>query len=127
MSHHNLMNTKKSNFYLILSGVLSGLINGFFGGGGGMIIVPLLICACMYKRKNAHATALSVMLPICVISSIIYAINGELDFSVILPVTIGFSVGGLIGALLLNKINDTWLKYGFSILILVAGVKLLFF
>ncbi len=92
-----------------------------------MVIVPLLISACGFLRKNAHATALCVMLPVCVISAIIYAVNGDFDFKVILPVSIGFALGGILGAFLLNKLNDKWVKYVFSVIILAAGVKLLFF
>ncbi len=121
------MNQKSKHWLLILTGASAGLINGFFGGGGGMVIVPLLMCVCAFLRKSAHATALCVMLPISIVSAIIYAINGSFDFNLILPVTIGFTIGGIIGALLLNKLNEKWIKYAFSIIILVAGIKLLFF
>ncbi len=121
------MEEKKKTCFLLLSGALAGAINGFFGGGGGMIIVPLLISACGYMRKNAHATALCVMLPVCIISGIIYAISGNFDFKVVLPVTVGFTLGGTLGAFLLSKLNEKWIKYVFSVIILAAGVKLLFF
>lgn len=112
---------------LIVSGALSGAVNGFFGGGGGMIVVPLLVCACNFLRKEAHATAVCVMLPVCVISAIVYAVNGNVDLKVVIPVTSGFTAGGVLGAFLLKKIDDKWLKWVFSALIAAAGVKLLFF
>ncbi len=119
---------KKNEFILfLLLGAAVGAVNGFFGGGGGMIVVPLLISACAFSRKQAHATALIVILPISVVSAIVYAISGEFDFSLVLPVTIGVTGGGVIGAFLLNKLNESWVKYVFSFLILAAGVKLLFF
>lgn len=121
------MNCKKQTWFLILSGALAGFINGFFGGGGGMVVVPLLISACGFMRKKAHATALCVMLPICVISAIIYALNGDFDFKIVLPVTVGFTGGGALGAFLLSKLNDNWVKTLFCVIVLAAGVKILFF
>lgn len=118
---------KKQIVFLILSGAVSGAVNGFFGGGGGMVVVPLLVCCCHFFRKNAHATAICVMLPVCVISALAYIAGGSCDFKVVLPVTIGFTAGGVLGAFLLNMLDDKWLKYIFSALIFVAGVKLAFF
>ena len=118
---------KKQVAFLIISGALSGAINGFFGGGGGMVIVPLLVCACGFLRKNAHATAICVMLPVCVVSAVVYIVNGSFDYKVALPVTIGCTTGCALGAFLLNKLDEKWLKYLFSVIIFAAGIKLLFF
>lgn len=121
------MKTPKNFLLLLLTGAIAGGINGFFGGGGGMIVVPMLISACGFLRKNAHASALLIMLPVCLISAVVYILNGDFDFSLVLPVTIGFSVGGGLGAFLLNKLNDKWIKIVFCLLVLSAGGKLLFF
>lgn len=125
--HYTSMKNKNELFLLVLLGAAVGAVNGFFGGGGGMIVVPLLISACAFSRKEAHASALIVILPISLVSAIVYAVNGEFDFSLVLPVTIGVTGGGVIGAFLLNKLNERWVKYVFSFLISAAGVKLLFF
>lgn len=119
------MEEKRNVWLLVTLGAVSGALNGFFGGGGGTIIVPLLISACGFLRKNAHATALLVMLPVSIASAIVYAVNGKMDFLLALPVTIGFSLGGAVGALLLNKLNAAWLKYAFCIIMLAAGVRLI--
>ena len=75
----------KEKLYLILTGVVTGLANGFFGGGGGMIVVPLLTFLLKMKTKSAHATAIAIILPVSVISAIVYFIKGSFDFSVGLP------------------------------------------
>lgn len=41
LANNNCMK-KVKNLHIILFGTLIGIINGFFGGGGGMIVVPLL-------------------------------------------------------------------------------------
>lgn len=121
------MKVDKRTFLLAAVGSVAGLINGFFGGGGGTVVVPLLISACGFLRKNAHATALSGMLPTCLVSAIVYAVNGNFDFKVILPVTIGFTSGGVLGAFLLSKLKENWIKYVFCAILIFAGIKLAFF
>ncbi len=108
-------------------GSLTGFINGFFGGGGGMIIVPLLNFILKYPPKVCHATALAIILPISIISGVTYLIKGQMDWLMFLYVTIGSVVGGIMGAFLLKKIKAKWLVKIFAVVMLIAGVKLLFF
>ena len=56
----------------VLSGLAIGVINGFFGGGGGMVCVPILENALKLDNKRSHATALAVMFPFCIASGIVY-------------------------------------------------------
>ena len=39
--------------FCLLAGALAGFINGFFGAGGGMVLVPLLIWLCRLEDKAA--------------------------------------------------------------------------
>ena len=41
----------------LLTGGLAGFVNGFFGAGGGMIVVPLLILLVKLEDKNAFFSA----------------------------------------------------------------------
>ena len=110
----------------LLGGLIVGFLNGFFGGGGGMIVVPILIFLLKQPEKKAHATAIFVILPLCIVSSVVYILNGSMDWLQLLYSTIGFIVGGVIGALLLQKINNKILRIIFSLIMMVAGVKMLF-
>lgn len=117
----------KDKLTLTLTGILAGVANGFFGGGGGMLVVPLMIFLLKREPKRAHATALLVILPLTIISGLIYAVYGNFHFGVGLPAGLGVIAGGVIGALLLKRINNAWLTKIFAVIILVAGVRLLFF
>lgn len=117
----------KNEIYLILTGAVTGLTNGFFGGGGGMIVVPLLTILLKLKPKIAHATAIAVILPITVASAIIYFFNGSFDLKTGLPSGLGVIVGGAAGAWLLGKLSSRWIVRLFAAVMLAAGVKLLFF
>ena len=117
----------KEKLYMALTGAMTGLANGFFGGGGGMIVVPLMTLLLKLKTKVAHATALAVILPISVISAFIYFYSGNFDFASGIPTGVGVIVGGAVGAWLLGKISAKWLTKMFAVVMLVAGVKSLFF
>ena len=111
-------------FLYVIFGVLIGFINGFLGGGGGMLVVALLLAIGKLSQKNAHATALMIILPISIVSAVIYLLNGNGDWQKILFATIGVVVGGVLGALLLNKLNGNVAKLIFSIILIMAGVKM---
>ena len=107
-------------------GLLIGAVNGIFGAGGGMLAVPALTFALGYDVKRAHATAILVILPLCVISSVMYSLRASFDFSVVLPTSLGVFAGGVVGALLLKKLPTEWLSFIFYGLMLLSGIKMLF-
>ena len=110
-----------------LFGAICGICNGFFGGGGGMIIVPMLSLFMKYPLKKAHATAILIILPLSVASGIFYATFGSADVSVLIPTGIGVIIGGVLGAKLLSKLSQKKIAYFFCFVMLAAGVKALFF
>ncbi len=121
------MQKNKNTFLSVILGLLIGFINGFFGGGGGMVVVPLLTKGYSLEQKEAQATAIAVMLPICFASAIIYMFNVKLDFYNLLSCAGGVTLGGTIGAFLLNGTSNKTIAYIFAFVMLVAGVKLAFF
>ena len=110
---------------LVLAGVIIGFLNGFFGGGGGMLCVPVLTFILGLDAKKSHATALSIMLPLSLVSAGIYLLSGEVDFTLTLPVTVGFTLGGAVGAMLLNKLQNKVISLVFSLVMIAAGIKFL--
>ena len=117
----------KKKFWITLgTGMLIGFINGFFGGGGGMVAVPLLEKSLKLDNKKSHATALAIILPLSIVSSIVYAIETTIDWKNLLFVTIGVVAGGVIGAFLLKKLNGKVVRIIFVIIMLSAGIRLLF-
>lgn len=121
-----LSNGKKT-FYSILIGLISGFINGIFGGGGGMIVVPMLTFILKKEEKIAHATAILIILPLSIVSAVMYIIFGKFNLGVGVPVGIGVILGGVAGALLLKKLSSKWVSFIFCLVMFGAGVKMLFF
>ena len=110
-----------------LAGFLAGIANGFFGGGGGMILVPQLTGRCGLDQRRAFATSIAIILPLCALSSIIYFFRGGLDWKTALPYLAGGLGGGFIGGKVFKNLNMDWLRRVFALFILYGGVKSLLF
>lgn len=117
--------TFKDYAILLIVGLIIGFVNGFFGGGGGMLCVPLLLFCLKLKDKKAHATAILIMLPISIVSIIVYMSNFTIEFDTALFVTIGSVVGGILGSILLKKLSNVWIRGIFAVIMVVAGVKMI--
>ena len=115
---------KKTKSYLLsgLGGAIIGFISGFFGGGGGMIAVPVLTNVLKLDTKQSHASAIFVILPICVSSGIVYIINNGFNLSISWYIILGVIVGGIIGATLLKKLNSKIIQIIFIVVMLGAGI-----
>ena len=61
--------------FCLLAGALAGFINGFFGAGGGMVLVPLLLWLVRLEDKAAFSSAVAVILPLCAVSIAVYAVH----------------------------------------------------
>lgn len=109
-----------------VAGGLAGITNGFFGGGGGMVLVPLLTSRCGLDQRGAFATSVSIILPLCALSSIIYLFRGGLDLMAALPYLAGGLIGGWLGGRIFKQVKITWLRRGFALLILYGGFRSLF-
>ena len=116
-----------SKFRSAVAGGAAGLANGFFGGGGGMLLVPLLTRWCGLDQRQAFATSIAVILPLCALSSAIYWLRGGLDFLLALPYLAGGLLGGFLGGRMFKKLNMAWLRRAFALLILYGGARALFF
>lgn len=118
------MNLVRKNFFVLGGGFLIGLINGLFGAGGGMIAVPLLKKMGL-SQKQAHANAVAIILPITLLSALLYLLNGYVklnDALIYIPTGL---LGALIGTYFLKKISPLWLKRIFGGFMVYAGVRLL--
>ena len=104
-------------------GALAGLVNGLFGGGGGMVMVPLLTAWCGLEQKRALATCVAVILPFCVLSAAIYVLRTDFDWLLALPYLIGGGIGGALGGLLFKRVSSRWLRRIFALFLLYGGVR----
>lgn len=118
------MNFIRKNIKTILIGSVTGVVNGLFGSGGGTIIVPALVFLIGLEEHKAHATAILIILPLSIVSTIVYFTHGIIRFDIAIIVTLGGIIGGFIGARLLNKIPNNILRKIFGIFMIIAAIKL---
>lgn len=118
--------TAKNKLILVIFSAAAGFVNGFLGGGGGVIIVTLLLAVVKLNQKYSQATALLVILPLTVVSAIVYLVRGSVDWTPTLWATLGVVVGGIVGALLLSKLKSNAAKLIFALVLIAGGIKMFF-
>ncbi len=111
--------------YMYLYALVTGIINSAIGAGGGMISVPAMKKYGL-DQKKAQATTLAVILPLTVISAVIYAFNGfysPTDAFKYIP--FGF-LGAVIGVKITEKIKNKFLKKIFALFMIWSGIRMLY-
>ncbi|MDR0889833.1 MAG: TSUP family transporter [Oscillospiraceae bacterium] len=108
-----------------LSGGSAGLANGLFGAGGGMLLLPLLQRTTKLEPHETFACSVCIILPLTIVSAVIYYVQGGMDFSKALPYLIGGAIGGVIAGLTLKRISAVWLHRILGAVILWGGLRLL--
>lgn len=112
-------------FGFILAGLGAGAVNGLFGAGGGMVLVPLLSLLTPLEEKEIFSSSIAIILPVCIISIAATAISGTVAWRAALPYLAGSAAGGLAAGLWGQKIPAKWLHRGLGILIIWGGIRYL--
>ena len=107
-----------------VQGIAVGLVNGVFGAGGGMLAVPLLKKSGL-DLKSSHANAVAEILPITVISAILYIVKGKVALSDSFTYIPTGLIGAVIATFALKKISNKWLRRIFGGFMIYAGIRLL--
>lgn len=108
---------------LAVTGALAGAANGFFGAGGGMFLVPLLVSWCGLEQRRAFATSVAVVLPLSAVSAAAYWLEGGLDLGAALPYLVGGALGGLAAGRMFQRVRVDRLRRVFGLLLLYGGVR----
>ncbi len=112
------------NYPRILTlGFITGLASGFFGIGGGFMLVPALFLGANLKMKEAIATSLFIIFIFGMFGLASYLIQGrEINLAISAVFVIGGSVGGIIGAFYAKRLDQVLLRRIFSIFIILIGL-----
>lgn len=107
-------------------GIIGGLLAGFFGVGGGIVMVPLLLWWARLDQRQAQATSLLAIAPAALVGTASYAIGGVFPLLPALAVTLGAIVGAQIGAMLLRRLSLVWLRWSFVLFVASMAVTTFF-
>ena len=116
---------RKSTFMTILAGSAAGIVNGLFGAGGGMVLVPLLTGLTDLDDREVFPASVSIILPMCILSLAIGSISTPIPWQPAFPYLLGSTLGGIGAGLWGKKIPTVWLHRGLGILILYGGIRYL--
>lgn len=109
--------SKKELFFLAICALCAGLVNGFLGTGGGIILI-LALSRLELGERDRFATVIAAILPMSLVSTLLY---GQ-DFGKAEKWLLPGIIGGVTGAFLLDKISTKLLKKLFALMVIWAGV-----
>ena len=110
--------------YAYFLSCLVGLVNALFGAGGGLIAVPLFKLQGL-SQKEAQASAISVIMPLCIVSITAYYFMGYINFKDALGYIPFGVVGAFVGTRLITKLKDKTLRKLFAIFMIYSGIRML--
>jgi hypothetical protein len=112
---------------LIIIGLLAGMLSGFVGVGGGLLMIPLLMMFLGLSQLEAQGTAIFAMLPpIGILAAINYFKSGYVRWEYAVIIALTFVVGGYFGSKISLNLNPEIVKKIFGVVMLFAAIKLIF-
>ena len=118
--------TKQMIVFVISASFFAGIISSFFGIGGGIVFVPLMVIGIGMTMKKAAPTSQFILLFASLSGIITHSILGHPDFLQAGLLAAGSFVGGIIGARLSSDIKERSLQILVSAIIVIAAIKLFF-
>ena len=110
--------------YTAFLAILAGVVNGFLGTGGGIVLM-FALASLPNTDENAvrdrFATLIAVILPLSLISTAAY--GESIDFRAAVPYLLPGILGGVVGAVLLDRLNVKIIKKLFAIMVIWAGIS----
>jgi len=120
-----IVEVKRMKIKKVAIGLVTGIVNGLFGSGGGTIAVPAFEKILGLEPHKSHATVITLILPLSILSAIIYCQKVDIEWVKVLWVSIGGIGGGYIGATILKKISTKWLHRIFGACMIAAAVRMI--
>ncbi len=111
---------------LIAIGILAGILSGFVGVGGGVIIVPGLIYVLGMTQLQAQGTSLFILLlPVGILAVRNYYKSDQINWQFGIVVALAFVVGGYFGSKFALKISPSLVRIIFGVIMAIVSVKMI--
>jgi uncharacterized membrane protein YfcA len=109
---------------LIPIGLGTGLLAGFFGIGGGFLIVPGLITATAMPMRFASGTSLVIVAALGATTATSYALSGYVDWPLVAVLAVGGAAGAALGIRAAARLasHRGLVEKGFAALVIAVGV-----
>jgi uncharacterized membrane protein YfcA len=110
----NRAHTPPKPYALFGVGIVGGVMAGFFGVGGGVIMVPLLLWWARMNQREAQASSLLAIAPAALVGTASYSLGGVFPLLPALVLAGGAVAGAQLGAYLLRRLSLGWLRWTFT-------------
>jgi uncharacterized membrane protein YfcA len=110
---------------LVAIGLAAGVFSAFFGVGGGIVVVPLLILLVGFTEREATATSLAAIVLTAGAGVVVFSLRGEVDVAYAALVGLPAAIGALAGTAWQQRVGESTLTYGFAVLLLAIAASLL--
>lgn len=112
---------------LVVIGFAVGALSGFFGIGGGFLIVPGLMLATAMPLLNAVGTSLVAVFSFGAATAANYSISGLVDWTIAALFVGGGALGGVVGAWLSKRLaaSRNALRLVFAGIVIAAALYVL--
>lgn len=112
---------------LVIIGVLGGLSIGFFGIGGGIVLIPALMFWGGFSQHMATGTTIAVLLPpIGLGAALEYYRHGNVDVRAAIILAVVMFLTAWIGAYFANRMNVAHLRLAFGAFVCSLGIHLMY-
>jgi hypothetical protein len=110
---------------LVGIGLAAGILSGFIGIGGGVVIVPALIYFVGLTQFQAQGTSIAIMLPpVGIMAFYNYYKAGQVNMTYAVIIAITFILGGYFGSKIALKMNPNVVRFVFGLIMLYVSVRL---
>jgi uncharacterized membrane protein YfcA len=109
---------------ILIVGIAGGFVGGFFGVGGGIVLVPLILWVLKTERHVAHATSLAAIIVIAIAGMAGFAVEGQVNWVVGAGLATGGVLGAAYGANLMDRLSPRTLRNVFAVVLIVSGLRM---
>jgi uncharacterized protein len=110
---------------LLLIGLFAGILSGFVGVGGGVLIVPALVFFLGLSQHEAQGTSLFVLaMPVVILAVLNYAKSNNVNWTYGAVIATTFVIGGYFGSKLSLKLSPGLVKFVFGLIMAYVSIRL---
>lgn len=114
---------------LIIIGLFAGIMSGFVGIGGGIVIVPALVYILGFTQFQAQGMSITLMLPpLGIMAFMNYYNQGHITKTSILYTSIMaafFLIGGYFGSKWALKLPENLVKLIFGLILMYVSIRMI--
>src|SRR5262245_9546271 len=117
--------TRREHLSALAVGAVTGIAGGFFGVGGGAVMVPMLTAGLSLTQHQAHGTSLATIGFMALVSIAVYAAHGNVDWVTAALIALTSVLTARFGARLAQRTSPRRLTQYFAVFLMLLAVRLL--